>query len=70
MKCLYLTTRLRYPTGKGTMDHAVEPAVNALAITSNAASRPMNTTRPDQISRFPIAPASPVLMRAANLDGC
>jgi hypothetical protein len=36
-----------------------KPALTAFAITpSKAASRPMNTTRPNQINRLPIDPAS------------
>jgi len=53
------------------MGDTVENRLTAFAITpSRAASRPMNTTRPDQINRLPIDPVSPVFMSAANLDGC
>ena len=57
--------------GRGTMGDTVEPAVTAFAITpSKAASRPMNTTRPDQINRLPIDPLARSFMRAPTLDGC
>src|SRR4029077_17318077 len=68
---LYLTSRSLDPSGTGGARWVTrwEPAVTMFAITpSNAASRPMNTTRPDQINRLPIDPASPVFHEGLRIS--
>ena len=59
---LYLTSRsLDERDGRARWVTRWKPALTAYAITpSKAASRPMNTTRPNQINRLPIGPASSV----------